>query len=79
EKAERSRNPIALEPGNYTVVLEPNAVGDLLGLMMGFFGARAAAEGRSFFSRKGGGNHLGEKLFDERVHIYTDPQYAAAP
>ncbi len=79
EKAERSRNPIALEPGNYTVVLEPNAVGDLLGLMMGFFGARAADEGRSFFSRKGGGNRLGEKLFDERVHIYTDPQYAAAP
>jgi predicted Zn-dependent protease len=79
QKAELSRSAVALEPGNYTVILEPNAVGDLVANMLGFFGARQADEGRSFLSKKGGGNRLGEKLFGEQINIYTDPNYAAAP
>ena len=79
EKAELSRNPVLLEPGNYTVILEPNAVGDLVTFMMGFFGARQADEGRSFLSKKGGGNRLGEKLYGENVNIYTDPALSIAP
>jgi predicted Zn-dependent protease len=79
QKAELSRNAVALEPGNYTVILEPNAVGDLVAGMLGFFGARQADEGRSFLSKKGGGNRLGEKLFGEQVNIYTDPLSATAP
>ncbi|MDT4965628.1 MAG: hypothetical protein QOJ64_365 [Acidobacteriota bacterium] len=78
-KAELSRNPVQLEPGNYTVILEPNAVGDLVGFMAGFFGARQADEGRSFLSKKGGGNRLGEKLFGDNVNIYTDPMMQTAP
>src|SRR6266700_2993913 len=35
--------------------------------------ARQADEGRSFFSKRGGGNRLGEKLFDERITIVNDP------
>ena len=79
EKAERSRAPVALEPGNYTVILEPAAAAALISNMIGFFGARTADEGRSFLSRKGGGNLIGEKLFGDRVNIYTDPGFAAAP
>lgn len=79
EKAELSRNPVQIEPGNYTVVLEPNAVGDLVAFMGGFFGARQADEGRSFLSKKGGGNRLGEKLFGDNINIYTDPAAAIAP
>src|SRR5919199_1841600 len=75
EKAELSRKPVQIEPGNYTVILEPNAVGDLIGNMMGFFGARQADEGRSFLSKKGGGNRIGEKLYGDQVNIYTDPTY----
>jgi predicted Zn-dependent protease len=30
EKAKRSVNPVAIEPGRYTVILEPTAVGNLL-------------------------------------------------
>ena len=41
--------------------------------MMFAFDARQADEGRSFLSKKGGGNRLGEKLFDERVSIHADP------
>ena len=79
QKAELSRNPTALEPGNYTVILEPNAAGDLLAVMMGFFAARTADEGRSFLSKPGGGNRIGERVFGERVNIYTDPAFAVAP
>jgi predicted Zn-dependent protease len=79
QKAELSRNPVQIEPGNYTVILEPNAVGDLVGFMMGFFGARQADEGRSFLSKKGGGNRLGEKLYGDEVNIYTDPMLASGP
>jgi predicted Zn-dependent protease len=72
-KAELSRNPKAVEPGRWTVVLEPTAVGNMVGLMMGSLSARQADEGRSFFSKQGGGNRIGEKFLDERVTIYSDP------
>ena len=45
----------------------------LMTRMMNVFDARSADEGRSFFSKRGGGNRLGEKLFDERVTIASDP------
>jgi predicted Zn-dependent protease len=37
-------------------------------------GARAADEGRSFFSRRGGGNKIGQRVVDERVTLVSDPQ-----
>ena len=37
--------------------------------MMFFFDARQADEGRSFLSKKGGGNKLGEQVYDPRVNI----------
>lgn len=73
EKCLRWRKPKRLEPGKYTVVLEANAVGDLL-RMMGFsLSARAAEEGRSFLSKPGGGTLLGEKLFPEIITLRSDP------
>ena len=73
EKALRSVDAKALEPGRYTVILEPAATSELIGVMLGSFDARSADEGRSFLSKKGGGNRLGEKLFDEQVNIWADP------
>jgi predicted Zn-dependent protease len=75
EKAERSREPRAVEPGRWTVVLEPTAVANMVGLMMGLgaLSARSADEGRSFFSKRGGGNKIGEKVVDERVTLHSDP------
>jgi predicted Zn-dependent protease len=71
-KALASRNPQAIEPGMYTVVLEPQAVADVLPLLFGSFNARTTDEGRSAFS-KAGGTKLGEKIADERVTVYSDP------
>jgi predicted Zn-dependent protease len=79
EKGSHSTAPIALEPGKYTVILEPSAVCDLVGWMFYYMGARYADEGRSFFARKGGGNRIGEKLFADGVTIVSDPADAVAP
>jgi predicted Zn-dependent protease len=73
EKAERSVQPRAVEPGRWVTILEPTAVANMVGLMMGSLGARGADEGRSFFSKQGGGNKIGERFVDERVTIWSDP------
>lgn len=73
DKALQSREAKAIEPGKYTVILEPAASIGLLNNMFGAFNARTADEGRSFMSKEGGGNKLGEKIVDERVTIYSDP------
>jgi predicted Zn-dependent protease len=72
-KAKGSVDAKALEPGKYTVILEPAAAAGLIGFMLFGFDARQADEGRSFLTKKGGGNRLGEKVFDERVTMYSDP------
>ena len=79
QKALASATAQALEPGKYTVILEPTAGVDLLQNMMRSMDARNADEGRSFLGKKGGGTRLGEKLFDERVNIYSDPQNLEIP
>ena len=79
EKAAKSRNPAVVEPGKYTVVLEPAALADLIVFMIFSADARQADEGRSFFSKKGGGNRIGEQIFGEKVRIYSDPKHALAP
>ncbi len=73
EKAKLSRSPVAIEPGRYTVILEPQAVGDLVQLFGGYVDARSADEGRSPFSKQGGGNKIGEKIVDPRITLYADP------
>lgn len=73
-KARASRNPVAIEPGRYTVILEPQAVGDLVQLMIFYGDARSADEGRSPFVKEGGGTKVGDKILDDRVSIVSDPQ-----
>jgi predicted Zn-dependent protease len=82
EKCLRWKQPKRLEPGRYTVVLEPAAVADILSFLPMQLQARPAEEGRSFLSRKGGGTLLGEKLFPESITLRTDPfdsRYSALP
>lgn len=73
DKALMSREAKAIEPGKYTVILEPAASIGLLRNMFFSFNARSADEGRSFMSKEGGGNKLGEKIVDERITMYSDP------
>jgi len=78
DKAIMSMEAKAIEPGKYTVILEPAAASDLLGNMAGALDARTADEGRSFMS-KDGGTKLGDKIVDERVNIYSDPLHPDVP
>ena len=73
DKCLRWKEPKRLDPGKYTVVLEPTATGDLVQLMGFGMQARAAEEGRSFLSKPGGGTLAGEKLFPEFITLRSDP------
>ena len=73
EKAVASRNPVAMEPGMHTAVLEAAGVAQLVPNVAGMLNARNAEEGRSGFSKPGGGTKLGEKIVDSRVTLLSDP------
>lgn len=72
-KANGSLGARAIEPGKYTVILEPVAATYMLENMFRGLDARSADEGRSFMSKPGGGNRLSEKLMDDKVTLYSDP------
>ncbi|MES3019355.1 MAG: TldD/PmbA family protein [Bacteroidota bacterium] len=78
-KANGSAGAKAIEPGKYTVILEPLAVSGMLSYMFNGFDARSAEEGRNFMSKKGGGTRLNEQLFGENINIYSDPFNAELP
>lgn len=77
DKAQRSAQPKKLEPGRYTVVLEPAATASLVAFVIGALDAREADEGRACFSKPGGGTRVGERLFPELITIRADPTDAA--
>jgi predicted Zn-dependent protease len=77
-KAIRSREPKAIEPGVYPVILEPQAVADLVGSMRNF-DARTADEGRSPFSGRDGKTRVGEALFHGNLNLYSDPAHPDMP
>ncbi|GGG13770.1 TldD/PmbA family protein [Pontibacter amylolyticus] len=79
DKAEGSAKAVAIEPGKYTVILEPAAVAVLLENMFFNMDARSADEGRSFMSKQGGKTKIGEKLVDAKVNIYSDPIHPELP
>jgi len=73
EKAVMSVNPRALEPGRYTVILEPRANARFLSLMTGLFNARTAETGNTFFSgATEGSTKIGEKVFSDMLTLRSD-------
>lgn len=68
-----SQSPEALEPGAYPVILEPQAVADILGTLRWGMNARSADEGSSYFSKSGGGNKICTRIWDSPISLRTDP------
>ncbi|MEU6322455.1 TldD/PmbA family protein [Streptomyces sp. NPDC047009] len=64
---------IELPAGRYETLLPPTAVADLLIYQMWSAAARDAAEGRTVFSRPGGGTRVGEKLSELPLTLRSDP------
>lgn len=68
DKATASAKPKAVEPGAWTVILEPAAVAEMLSFLSYVgFGAKSLQENRSFMCGK-----LDERIVDESVTIYDD-------
>lgn len=77
QKAIDSRNPIDLDAGKYTVILEPAAVLDIVGFMFWDFGGQAILDERSFLN-----NRIGTQLFGANINIWDDvshPLQTGAP
>jgi PmbA protein len=68
DKTLQSRNPTSIEPGEYTVILEEEAVADML-FFLGYMGLSALAvqEGRSFMCDK-----FGQRVTGDKVTIWDD-------
>lgn len=79
QKAKASAKAQAIEPGKYTVILEPTAASVLLENIFFNMDARSADEGRSYFSKAGGKTKIGDKIVDERIVIYSDPTVSELP
>jgi len=76
-KAALGAHPRELAPGRYTVILEPAAVGDLVGQMCFDFSATAVRDQRSFLTGR-----MDTKLFGDGIHIADDvyhPLQSGAP
>jgi predicted Zn-dependent protease len=68
DKAERGRNPQNIEPGEYTVVIDPYVTQDLLLMLnMGGMGARTVLEGRSWMN-----DRVGKTAMSPLVTIWDD-------
>jgi predicted Zn-dependent protease len=66
---------VELPAGRYETLLPPTAVADLMIYLYWSAGARDAGEGRTVFSKAGGGTRVGERLAGLPVDLFSDPAY----
>jgi predicted Zn-dependent protease len=64
---------VELPAGRYETLLPPTAVADLLVYQLWSASGRDAAEGRTVFSRPGGGTRVGERLSRLPLTLRSDP------
>jgi predicted Zn-dependent protease len=74
QKARASADPVAVEPGEWTVILEPPAFGELAMFLASHFSAQSYDEGSSFLSGR-----LGERVMGAGVTIRDDYAHALHP
>jgi predicted Zn-dependent protease len=66
---------VDLPAGRYETLLPPTAVADMLTYMYWSAGARDAGEGRTVFSKSGGGTRIGDRLSAQPLDLFSDPAY----
>ena len=71
-----AKRAVPLPAGRYETLLPPTAVSDLLTYMYWSAGAKDAADGRTVFSKAGGGTRIGERLSAQPVTLSSDPRAA---
>jgi predicted Zn-dependent protease len=75
ERLSWQERKVELPAGRYETLLPPTAVSDMLIYMYWEAGARDAGEGRTVFSKPGGGTRIGERLSPLPVDLFSDPAY----
>ena len=73
ERLDWAKRSISLPAGRYETLLPPTAVSDLMIYLYWSAGARDAADGRTVFSKAGGGTRVGEQLTTQPVTLSSDP------
>ena len=73
ERLDWAKRSISLPAGRYETLLPPTAVSDLLVYLYWSAGAKDAADGRTVFSKAGGGTRVGERLSTQPVTLSSDP------
>ncbi|MEU7000808.1 metallopeptidase TldD-related protein [Nonomuraea sp. NPDC046570] len=76
QRLEWAKTRIDLPAGRYETLLPPSAVADLMIYMYWSAGARDALDGRTVFSKPGGGTRVGERLAELPVTLSSDPAAA---
>jgi len=76
QRLDWARRRVELPAGRYETLLPPGAMADLLTYMYWSSGAKDALDGRTVFSKPGGGTRVGEQLASLPVTLRSDP---AAP
>jgi predicted Zn-dependent protease len=77
EKCAKSRHPREVEPGRWTVILEPSAVQDLIGFFSYDFAGTCVLDQRSCFNKR-----IGRKIMGENITLRDDvshPLQSGAP
>ena len=68
------KRQIALEAGRYEVILPPSGVGDMMAVLdLYALGGQNAEDGRTVFSKEGGGTRVGERITTIPYTLYSDP------
>ncbi|PWI43580.1 TldD/PmbA family protein [Streptomyces sp. ICBB 8177] len=73
ERLRWAERKVELPAGRYETLLPPSAVADMMVYQFWSSTAREAAEGRTVFSRPGGGTRIGDKLSGLPLDLYSDP------
>ncbi len=73
ERLDWAKRSVSLPAGRYETLLPPTAVSDLMIYLYWSAGAKDAADGRTVFSKAGGGTRVGEQLSTQPVTLFSDP------
>jgi len=69
-----AKRQVSLEAGRYEVILPPSGVGDMMAeLAYAGLGGRDAEDGRTVFSREGGGTRVGDRIASLPFTLFSDP------
>jgi predicted Zn-dependent protease len=73
QRLDWAKRSVSLPAGRYETLLPPTAVADLMIYLYWSAGAKDALDGRTVFSKPGGGTRIGDELARLPVSLYSDP------